>query len=117
MPDCRFRVLFGLSDISQDLCARCVRGCKPFVTADVESGLVTSSDIRFGAKLRPREPRRFQELNRFSLNPNNYNNMGKLLALKQQPRWFQQMLFGHTFGTAKEQGCDTNPPLAIAIGA
>jgi hypothetical protein len=79
VPDCRPRVLFCLSDASQDLRARCVRGCKPFVTADVESGLVTSSDIRSGAKLRPRELRRLQGLRYFLRSPNIYNNLGNLL--------------------------------------
>ena len=50
---CRPHVLFYLSDASQDLCALCVRDCKGFGTADVESGLVTSNDIRSRAKLRP----------------------------------------------------------------
>ena len=50
------RLVFCLSDASQDLCARCVRKSSPSATVDVESGLVMSRDVYSGAKLRPREP-------------------------------------------------------------
>ena len=61
-----------------------------------------SRDIHSGAKLRPREPRGFQGLHRVSPNPNIYNNLGNLLSLKQQPRWLEQMEFGHSYGTAEK---------------
>ncbi len=51
----------------------------------------------------PREPRGFQGLHHVSPNPNIYNNLGNLLSLKKQSRRFQQMLFGHSFGTAEKQ--------------
>jgi hypothetical protein len=46
-----------------------------------------------------REPCRFQRLYRFSPNPNIYSKLGNLLSLRQQPRWVQQIEFGHSFGT------------------
>ena len=74
------------------------------VTADVESGLVMSTDIDSGAKLRPRELSGFQRFHRFSAIPNIYNKPGNLLRSKKQLRRLQQIGFGHSFGTAKEQG-------------
>ena len=62
-----------------------------------------SSHIHSGAKLRPGEPRCFQRLRLFSATPNNYNNLGNLLSLKQQPQQLEQMEFGHSFGTAEKQ--------------
>jgi hypothetical protein len=59
------------------------RGCR--------GRLVMSSNILSAVRLRPREPRGFQRLRRFSQNPNIYNNLGNLLSLKQQPWWLQQM--------------------------
>ena len=53
------------------------------------------------APVRTREPRGFQRLHVLAPNPNIYNNLGRLLSLKQQP---EQMEFGHIFGTAGEQG-------------
>ena len=69
-----------------------------------ESGLVMSSDIQSDEKLRPREARGFQGLHVLSPNPNIYNNLGRLLSLKQQPQRCEQMEFGHIFGTAGKQG-------------
>jgi hypothetical protein len=54
--------------------------------------------------MRPREPRRFQRLPRFSLTPNVYNNLGNLLSLKQQPRCIEEMKLGHSFGTTEKAG-------------
>jgi hypothetical protein len=36
--------------------------------------------------LRPRDRSLFQGLHRLSLNPNDYNKLGNLLPLKQQPQ-------------------------------
>jgi hypothetical protein len=81
-----------------------VRGQALSATLDVESGLVTDSDIHSGVKLRPREPRRFQGLHRFSAIPNTYNNPGNLLSLKKQLQGLQQVEFGNSSGTALKQG-------------
>ena len=54
--------------------------------------------------LRPREPRGFHGLHRFSAIPNIYNNPGNLLSLKKQLRRFQQIEFEHSFGTDEKQG-------------
>src|SRR5713226_1965371 len=51
-----------------------------------------------------REPRRFQRLPRFSLTASVHNNLGNLLSLNLQPRWLQQMEFGHSFDTVETQG-------------
>ena len=56
--------------------------------------------------MRPREPRGFQGLHRFSRNPNIYNKLGNLLTLKLQFPRMEQMEFGHSFGTAEKQGRD-----------
>ena len=60
--------------------------------------------IRTPDPLRPRELSRFQGVHRFSAIPNIYNNPGNLLSLKKQPRRFQQIEFGHSFGTDEKQG-------------
>ena len=73
-------------------------------TLDVESGSVIYCDIHFYAMVRPREPRGFQRLHVLSPNPNIYNNVGRLLSLKQQPQRCEQMEFGHIFGTAGKTG-------------
>jgi hypothetical protein len=72
------------------LCAASVREL-----STARSGMLDATPVR------PREPRRFQGLHRFSLNPNIYNNLGNLLSLKQQPQHFEQMEFRHSFGTAE----------------
>jgi hypothetical protein len=60
--------------------------------------------IRTPDPLRPRELSRFQGVHRFSAIPNIYNNPGNLLSLKKQLRRFQQIEFGHSFGTDERQG-------------
>src|ERR1700723_1655182 len=60
--------------------------------------------IRTPDPLRPREPRGFHGLHRFSAIPNIYDNPGNLLSLKKQLRRLQQIEFGHSFGTGEKQG-------------
>jgi hypothetical protein len=54
--------------------------------------------------VRPREPRGFQRLYRFSRSPNIYNKPGNLLSLKEQVQQVEKLEFGHSFGTAEKQG-------------
>jgi hypothetical protein len=54
--------------------------------------------------MRPRDPRRFQRLHGFSLTINDSNKPGKLLSLEAQIPRIEQMGFGHSSGTVKEQG-------------
>ena len=68
------------SEVGWDLCAGSVR--EPI-----------TAWVRDAAPVRPREPRRFQGLRRFSRIPNSYNRPGNLLPLNQQPRRRQQMEF------------------------
>jgi hypothetical protein len=63
-----------------------------------------SRDIHSGAKLRPRDPRGFQGLHHFSLTIKDSNKPGKLLSLNEQIPRIEQMAFGHSSGTVKEQG-------------
>jgi hypothetical protein len=51
----------------------------------VNNGLVGAGRFERPTPLRPRDSSLFQGLHRFSLNPNNYNNLGNVL-LKRQPR-------------------------------
>ena len=72
------------------MCAR----VSPRATEDVERGLGISGHIHSGAKLRPKEPRGFQRLHRFSRNPNIHNKLGNLLSLKQQLQQLGRVEFG-----------------------
>ena len=61
--------------------------------------------------LRPRDGSAFPGLHPFSLTTNDSNQPGKLLSLNEQIPRMEQMGFGHSSGTAKEQGRDRKNPV------
>ncbi len=66
--------------------------------ADAETAAVMSYDNSLWPKRRPREPRGYLKGSIvFSRTPNNYNNLGNLLFVRQSTQEAPQMPFGHSF--------------------